>query len=325
MRIELSRIVRSPEGEGGGGTPAAAPSAPPAATPSPAGPAPAAPSPSGSDGAGGADFNQIEEVLRYDPFAEKPTDAKGKDGVKTTEPPVDGGGTPTEPTTPTAPVAPTPTVAPPENPLEKTVRELQAKIETLTAAQTPAEPTSPSEPKPAEVPPYAFNLPDALLTGLASEDPAERKHATGALLTGAAQAIHRTVMANVETMLNRMPELVQGMLVQHQQQQEIFQDFYGSYPELNKPELRPLVLNTAKQVLQETGAQSWSPEVSKAIGTRVKSIIAAVIPTGAPLPTASTVPSTPTPPPQFGRRVSPALPPNPDQIARDVAETLGLG
>ena len=249
---------------------------------------PAAP----EDSATPTDFDMVSEALAFDPFesADEETSPDGGTGEETPS----GESAPTEPGTQVdtqqqTPAAaqgeaseetPAPGSAPaaPENP---ELALLKQQVETLQAAlkaQTPA-PAQPGEtpPAPADsdaVPPYQFTIPTELMALLDSENQSERQQGIGLLSQGVARTVHETVMQQVgQIVQNQIPAMMQGMIAQQTQAQTIFQDFYDKYPNLNRPELRQLIVSTGQQVMNETGAQEWSPQLRDTIAQRVLALM----------------------------------------------------
>lgn len=129
----------------------------------------------------------------------------------------------------------------------------------------------------SQVPSYDYNVPDQLVEMMGSEDPAERKQAMSYLVKGVAQGIHQQIMSTVgsqfQNLQQNIPQTVQQMQQTQAIQQQVATDFYGKYPELNDPNVIPIVQNVAKQVLATHGGDQWSPEVRDQIGNQVKQIL----------------------------------------------------
>lgn len=321
MSLEQMRILQSPEGDASPGGAAPAGGEPPAATPAPGAPEPDA----------ALSFDQIESLLSYDPFSkEKPGPADG------------GGGNPPDPATngqPPTPGAPGGAAAPQNPPqppappgaptdtelLNAKIAELQTQLTALKSppgGQPPGgAPAAPGGQPPAgqeesEVPPYDFTIPPQLMQLLDSENPTERQQGYGALLKGTAQVVHKTLMGQMVQVVSEMsraiPSVINEQLQSYQTAQAIFQDFYGEYKDLNRPELRGLVQETAKQVMTETGLKTWGPALRQAIAARVYGVL------GRQLPGMSRPPAAPPVIPAGGApRVAGA-----PSAADDIATTL---
>lgn len=153
---------------------------------------------------------------------------------------------------------------------------------------------------------YAFNIPPQTAALLTSENPQERIMATQALITGASQIVHQQVVTSIREELGGViPHIVGVMIRQHAEERAVFEDFYGTFKELNRPELRALVKQTAASVLQEYGQPAWSAQVRDVIGQRVKQIISGVLP-----PPAGMLPTVAQPQPGAPAAQRPAQPPH---------------
>lgn len=125
---------------------------------------------------------------------------------------------------------------------------------------------------------YDFKIPVETLSKVYSENVEERAAGLAQIMQGTAIAVHR----NLTQVMNQyaqyeIPRVIQGHMELQQAKQSIHNDFYGTYPELNREELKPLVLQVAQQVLQETGLNGWSNKVRDLTAQKVKSVIQGVI------------------------------------------------
>lgn len=262
---------------------------------------PGSPGPVSTEVAPDIDFDMVESALSFDPFEsaeEDPSPDGGKEAKASPEPgtqvetqqeenpPKTG---PVEPPMATEPEA----KAPPEPTPDPELALLKSQVETLqTALKAVPQTPQPSAEKPKDdTPQYQFTIPTELMSLLDSENSAERQQGIGLLSQGVARTVHQTVMEQVgQIVQNQIPSMMQGMITQQTQAQTIFQDFYDKYPTLNRPELRQLIVSTGQQVMQESGAQDWSPTLRDAIAQRVLAIVGSG-PTPAPTPTPRTVPA----------------------------------
>lgn len=247
-------------------SPAPAPASAPAATPS-------------------SSEMTAEEVLRFDPFGSN----EGTSGSSASNAGGDGSQeepAPTPPTPPAQPPATTPTTPAAENPemalMRKQLEDARALLQ--TGQPTEAQPAPANSPYEA-VPAYDFNINDELIGALNSGDPQAMKIGLAAVSQGVAQAVHKTILAQIKTAIgpHLMQQMVQGMQAQ-QQQEQVAKDFYGTYPELNTPALRSVVLSTAQQLAAETGASEYSPQFRDAVAARVRSVLGMQVPQAQPTP-----------------------------------------
>jgi hypothetical protein len=132
------------------------------------------------------------------------------------------------------------------------------------------------------IPNYAFRVPDQLWDQIESDDPNERRQGIGQLLQGVAQAVHQQVQTEYQQQLQNLrqqelPQTIQQTVQQREQQREVYQDFYGTYPDLNHPELRQVVQNAGQQEasLRQARGQSveWGPDFRDAVAQRVYSVL----------------------------------------------------
>lgn len=143
-----------------------------------------------------------------------------------------------------------------------------------------------SAPAAAPIPDYQFAIPQELVQMMGSEDPADRQRGMVTFAAGIAQSIHQQIRSEYE---GAMQTYVQQQASSSQQANEVREDFYGKYPELNKPELYGLVQSVGQEVARRLGASNYSPELRDAIATQVK----ATLGTTAPRQVKSIPPKTP--------------------------------
>lgn len=132
---------------------------------------------------------------------------------------------------------------------------------------------------------YTFNISPKLYNGLFNPDASEEERVMA--LQGFASGIATTVHNNIVNSLGNwtreqvqsIPGVIKYMMASREQAQNsaksIRDDFYGSFPELNKPELAPLVRATIQSIQKETKATTWTPQIKNLVGSRVKSVLAA--------------------------------------------------
>lgn len=156
---------------------------------------------------------------------------------------------------------------------------------------------------------YNYQIPQALYNALFSSEstPEERVNA----LQGFAKAIsvntHRQLMNSLgawtKENFNAVPKVVEYMLKQNQQisttRASIKESFYKEFPDLQRPELGPLLKATIQQVQAETKAQAWSAAMQKQVGTRMRALLASFAPKVAPAPAPTPVPTAVKPAPQI--------------------------
>lgn len=120
------------------------------------------------------------------------------------------------------------------------------------------------------VPEYTIRIPEPWLQGLYSDDPAVRTQALQLTLSATARLTHARAAEQIRNEFARvLPQVVRHYVSELTETQNVSQGFYSQYPELNKDELRPLVVSAAARVMQETGQSQWSPQLAQAIRDRV--------------------------------------------------------
>ena len=129
-----------------------------------------------------------------------------------------------------------------------------------------------------KAPAFNFSIEDGLLQALNSEDPAERKNGIKFLADGVANSVHDKVMEQVGALLQKLtsedlPSKIQSYIQSTNQQRAVFQDFYGTYKQLNKPELYPLIQNVAQIVAKEKKYTSYNQQMKKEVAERVFAIL----------------------------------------------------
>jgi hypothetical protein len=146
------------------------------------------------------------------------------------------------------------------------------------------EPQNPQERKQV----FALNIPAKLGEDLLSEDPNVRQQA----LTYYTNAVaHEVYHKTREDLLQEMHSIARshatGTVAQVSAQEEVAKDFYGTFPELAKPQYGPHIMQIAGQVMQELGAKTWNAKVRDEVGRRSKELFGV----------SSTTPTAPAPKP----------------------------
>jgi len=193
-----------------------------------------------------------------------------------------------------------------------TIKALQEQLAAKNQSQEQAQAQAPAQDPVFDSDPAAFynyQIPQALYNALFSSEstPEERVNA----LQGFAKAIsvntHRQLMNSLgawtKENFNAVPKVVEYMLKQNQQitttRASIKESFYKEFPDLQRPELGPLLKATIQQVQAETKAQAWSAAMQKQVGTRMRALLASFAPKVAPAPAPTPVPTAVKPAPQI--------------------------
>lgn len=175
---------------------------------------------------------------------------------------------------------------PPSQDLARLVAQQQETITQLLAAQNkPKEPAKKDEPK---APAFNVDIPQEMLAAMASEDPGERAHATKLLINGSMNMVwnkmEQALTAVVAQVREALPQMIQSHTTTTKTQEQVFNDFYGKFPQLNNPALQPVVVNVAARLAQADKAAgrqwSWNDEFRDRLGQEVLQLISGVAPQG---------------------------------------------
>lgn len=225
---------------------------------------------------------ESESVLRFDPFAGNVEEQAAAGTVA----PV----APVEETAQPAVVEPTaPDNAAQVAGLITELAELRGQVSAFASTQgaPTAEPTAPV-PDDIDIPAYNVGVPDALVEGLASEDPQVRKNSIAGMLSGIGALVHKEVKRDMLAVIQQsVPRIAAETQSSTRTQEAIFNDFYGNYPQLNVPELRGVIQNAAGPIFQEMGltaanfGSKW-PAARAALGTKVLGLLNLTQPQTAP-------------------------------------------
>lgn len=140
--------------------------------------------------------------------------------------------------------------------------------------QTQEQPAQPAAPAAPELPPYTFTIPPQLAQMFEAEDPATRVQAVAIAMTATAKAVHANLMQEfgqkLQQLSESLPDMMSDRMGDFARRQSIFNDFYGTYPQLSHPGLRPLVREVTARVYQARGGQeNWNPQLRDAIAREV--------------------------------------------------------
>ena len=263
--MKFPLMVWSPEDGEGSGAPAV----------------PAVPEAPSAPEEGAPDFQTVEELLNFDPFAEGPepepeappprapvrrAPAQPPELRPQAAPAVDPG---------SAPAAPS---APGESPGEAALRAEVARLAGIVegyarAAPQPAAPAAPASDDP--LPAYDFTIPDQLMTGFASEDPNVRKQALAVFSKGLAHGIHAMVRQEYrKAIVDAVPAMIDQAMTGQTLMRQVFDDFYGTHKDLNRPELRPMIVEIAQRVWHGGKfGRNWNPQMRDAVAAEAKAIL----------------------------------------------------
>lgn len=158
--------------------------------------------------------------------------------------------------------------------LRQQVASMQQYLNSQAQQQQPQQGGQDQQQQQPEVPQYDLQIPDELWNAMNNDDPYERKRAHQAYNQAVAAHVHQRVQQEFQqTMQRQIPVQVQRLMAHQAAVQQVFNDFYGHHPDLNRPELRQLVYGAAQQVMQETGQRSWTPQLRDAVAQRVRQFV----------------------------------------------------
>ena len=166
---------------------------------------------------------------------------------------------------------------------------------------------------------YSFNISPKLYNALFGSEVAdeERMMALQGFASGIATTVHNNIMESLgswtKRQFNAVPRVVNYLVEQREASRattkSLRDDFYGAFPELNKPELSPIIRATIQSIQKETGAKVWTPQMRNLVGERVKKVLSAYAQANAPVaPAPKTVPASVTPPATKPQNLDPNSP-----------------
>lgn len=157
---------------------------------------------------------------------------------------------------------------------------------------------------------YTYNISPKLYAGLFGQDATEEERIAclQAFASGISMTVHNNILKSLgswtKEQFQAIPRAVDYLVSRREKETSsrntIREDFFKTFPELNKPELTPIIRSTIQGVAQETGAKVWNAQVKNLVGQRVKQLLAAYaqsagfVPTPAKNPPALT-PASPAP------------------------------
>lgn len=187
--------------------------------------------------------------------------------------------------------------------LRRQLSEMQGMITAMRQPAPPVQNAAPQQPVADDLPSYQFPIPPALMQAMASEDVSERTTAVQHLVAGIGRAVHRQIRTEMEGRFRTLPDQFGQIIQSREQAREIFNDFYGTYKDLNDPMFYPLV-QAVHQSLGSDG-QTWSAKLRDKIATAVYAKLGRQMPGQAP--TQTVIPPTQVPPQQLQTTARPPV------------------
>lgn len=132
---------------------------------------------------------------------------------------------------------------------------------------------------------YTYNISPKLYAGLFGQDATEEERIAclQAFASGISMTVHNNILKSLgswtKEQFQAIPRAVDYLVSRREKETSsrntIREDFFKAFPELNKPELTPIIRSTIQGVAQETGAKVWNTQVKNLVGQRVKQLLAA--------------------------------------------------
>lgn len=132
---------------------------------------------------------------------------------------------------------------------------------------------------------YTYNISPKLYAGLFGQDATEEERIAclQAFASGISMTVHNNILKSLgswtKEQFQAIPRAVDYLVSRREKETSsrntIREDFFKTFPELNKPELTPIIRSTIQGVAQETGTKVWNTQVKNLVGQRVKQLLAA--------------------------------------------------
>mgnify|MGYP001544495095 CR=1 FL=1 len=205
-----------------------------------------------------------------------------------------------------APAASVASVGPSAEELLAQALEVNKRLsEQLASQKAPKQPSQPEEDedtkvfaprKPAD---YTFTINPQLYEGLFSAEatPEQRIQCLQAYASGIATAVHNNILGTLgkwtKQNFEAVPGAIQYLMSQNAQatqtSAQIRKDFYTKNPDLQRPELYPLLKATIQAVQKETKATAWTQAFADKVATRVRSVLSSYAQATKPKPAAAII------------------------------------
>lgn len=304
----------------------------------------------GGDNGASAQVSDVLATLRHDPFpggqapkadkgAKAPKGDKGGNSAAAKPQGKDGkapdGGSPAS-----QPGMNTPASDPEKDALRQSLETANQLIDAYkggrNSPQAPAAPEGGGNNAPArreapaqggDGPQYNFNIPQQLVAALTSDKPEDFVKGLQGFATGVALAVHQQMIKQLQPQIEaalstHVPRMLTPALEGYNTRKAIFDDFYGTYKELNNPRLYNTIAQTTQDVMTELRTNQWSPAVRDTVATRVKQMLASAMGGGYTAPSQGNAPALPAHPKMGGGSGSRPSVPNPNDMENDIMATL---
>lgn len=127
---------------------------------------------------------------------------------------------------------------------------------------------------------YRFAIPDDVAGAIFNEDPAVARQGMTHLVNSLGRIVHERVLRSVqERVLPQHLSQFGQQLTQTQQQEQMRNEYFNSFPQHNDPGIRVIVAQEAQALWTANPTLSWDANARNALGARVQARL-----TGAPIP-----------------------------------------
>jgi hypothetical protein len=118
------------------------------------------------------------------------------------------------------------------------------------------------------------------MTAFASEDVSARKQGLAAFSKGLALGIHAMIRAEYrKAIIDAVPPMIEQAMSGQTLMRQVFDDFYGTHKDLNRPEIRPMIVDIAQRVWHGGRfGRSWNPQLRDAVAQEARAILAGYAP-----------------------------------------------
>ena len=164
--------------------------------------------------------------------------------------------------------------------LKNTVAHLNEQLQQLRQQQEQAQraqekPKEEDENENSQIPDYGtLAIPRSITDAITSGEPEQVEKGLQELIRGIGASVHGTLRAEMESKLSKTSEKVKSEVTNSVQQQSTTQtvknDYFSKYSHHDAEIVRPVLSRVAAQVVRESGANGWTPDLWDKIGQRVE-------------------------------------------------------
>jgi hypothetical protein len=144
------------------------------------------------------------------------------------------------------------------------------------------------------------------MAAFASEDVNARRQGLAVFSKGLALGIHAMLRKEYrEAIVKAVPPMIEQAMSGQTLMRQVFDDFYGTHKDLNRPELRSMVVEVAQRIWQ-TGryGHNWNQQMRDAVAQEVRGILRGYSPPPSPAPTPQPGMASPTARPPIDQRIT---------------------